>query len=159
MIVLLRVDHRLLHGQVVFSWVQNTNTNCVLVANDNIVNDEIRKSTLKLAKPGNVKLVIKNIADSVEAINSGITDKYNLMILVDNIYDAYLLAKNCKIKSINLGGLKSNEDTVNISNSVNITKDEIKLLNELLDKDIEIEIRQLPNDIKKEYKKIEEELC
>lgn len=139
--------------------MQHTNTNCVLVANDKIVDDEIRKSTLKLAKPGNVKLVIKNIADSIEAINSGITDKYNLMILVDNISDAYLLAKNCKIKSINLGGLKSNEDTVNISNSVNITKNEIKLLNELLEKDIEIEIRQLPNDIKKEYKKIEEELC
>lgn len=129
--------------------MQHTNTNCVLVANDKIVDDEIRKSTLKLAKPGNVKLVIKNIADSIEAINSGITDKYNLMILVDNISDAYLLAKNCKIKSINLGGLKSNEDTVNISNSVNITKNEIKLLNELLEKDIEIEIRQLPNDIKR----------
>lgn len=154
MVVLLRVDHRLLHGQVVFSWVQNTNTNCILIANDNVINDEIRKSTLKLAKPQGVKLVIKNIKDSIEAINSGITDKYNLMILVDTIQDAYNLVKNCNISSINLGGLKAREETINISNAINLTKDEINMLNELVDKNIEIEIRQLASDIKKEYKKI-----
>ena len=34
MIQLLRVDHRLLHGQVVFSWCSQLNPNCILIAND-----------------------------------------------------------------------------------------------------------------------------
>jgi len=55
MILLLRVDHRLLHGQVVFSWIQNLKADCILIANDSVATDELRKSTLKLAKPQEIK--------------------------------------------------------------------------------------------------------
>lgn len=34
MIVFLRVDHRLLHGQVAFSWTQYVGADCILIAND-----------------------------------------------------------------------------------------------------------------------------
>lgn len=51
MITLLRVDHRLLHGQVAFSWTQYVGADCILIANDNVPDDELRKTTIKLAKP------------------------------------------------------------------------------------------------------------
>ena len=87
MIRLCRVDHRLLHGQVAFSWTNAVGADCILVASDSVVNDEVWKTTLKLGKPAGVKLVIKNIADSVKAINSGVTDKYKLLIVVQSIQD------------------------------------------------------------------------
>ncbi len=155
MIQLLRVDHRLLHGQVAFSWVKNLNCNCILISNDKVVDDEVYKTTLKLAKPEGCKLVIKNIKNSIEAINSGVTSKYDLIIIVENIEDAYKIATNCNIKSINLGGTKATDNTKNISKAVNITKTEEKLLDDLLDKNIEIEIRQLPLDKKQLYRKEE----
>lgn len=65
---------------------------CILVANDDVVKDELRKTTLKLGKPNGVKLVIKNIEDSIEAINTEKTDKYRLMIVVSNVADAVRLA-------------------------------------------------------------------
>jgi len=37
MILLLRVDHRLLHGQVVFSWCSQLQPNCILIADDEVV--------------------------------------------------------------------------------------------------------------------------
>ena len=82
MITLLRVDHRLLHGQVAFSWTQYVGADCILIANDSVPEDELRKTTIKLAKPPSVKLVIKNINDSIEAIKSGVTDKYKVLISV-----------------------------------------------------------------------------
>lgn len=51
MILLLRVDHRLLHGQVAFSWTQTLGADCILIANDAVAGDELRKTTMKLAKP------------------------------------------------------------------------------------------------------------
>ena len=36
MLKLLRVDHRLLHGQVAFSWTQNLGADCILIANDDV---------------------------------------------------------------------------------------------------------------------------
>lgn len=107
MIKLVRVDHRLLHGQVAFSWTNGLNADCILVASDSVVNDEVWKTTLKLGKPSGVKLVIKNMEDSIKALNSGVTDKYNLIIVVQTIADAKRLAEGyTEIKSINLGNTK-----------------------------------------------------
>ncbi len=110
MITLLRVDHRLLHGQVAFSWTQYVGADCILIANDSVPEDELRKTTIKLAKPPSVKLVIKNINDAIEAIKSGVTDKYNLFIVVESVNDAWRIACAIgEIKSINLGGIKAKE--------------------------------------------------
>ncbi len=147
MIKLVRVDHRLLHGQVAFSWTSSLSADCILIANDEVVNDELRKTTMKLAQPHGVKLVIKNMEDSIAAINSGVTDKYKLLIVVESIKDVYALAKGCpQVKSINLGGTKAKENTRNISKAVNVLAEEEVLLKELIQDGIEVEIRMVPDD-------------
>ena len=149
MIQLCRVDHRLLHGQVAFSWTNAVNADCILVASDHVVNDEIWKTTLKLGKPAGVKLVIKTIEDSIEAINSGITDKYKLLIVVQTIQDANRISEQCEsIKSINLGGAKKQEGYRAISKAVYIGSEEEKAIHEMLDRGLEVEIRQLAADSK-----------
>lgn len=149
MITLLRVDHRLLHGQVAFSWTQYVGADCILIANDNVPDDELRKTTIKLAKPPSVKLVIKNINDSIESIKSGVTDKYNLFIVVESVNDAWRIASAVEeIKSINLGGIKAKEGSKNISKAINLLPTEIEQLQQLVGKGVEVEIRQVPNDRK-----------
>lgn len=149
MIKLLRVDHRLLHGQVAFSWTQYLGADCILIANDSVVNDELRKTTIKLARPPEIKLVIKNITDSIEALKSGVTDKYKLFIVVESVTDAYRLSKDIPdINHINLGGTKPKDNTQNISKTINITDEEVQYLKELHQMGKEIEIRIVPNDRK-----------
>lgn len=149
MIKLLRVDHRLLHGQVAFSWTQGLGADCILIANDDVPKNDIRKTTIKLAKPAGVKLVIKTIEDAIAALKSGVTKKYKLFIVVESVEDAYRLATACpEIKEINLGGMKVRENTRNISKAINITPDEEKMVKELVANGCEVEIRQVPNDKK-----------
>ncbi|MDT2745106.1 PTS sugar transporter subunit IIB [Enterococcus asini] len=149
MIKLLRVDHRLLHGQVAFSWTTNLDVDCILVANDDVMVNDLRKTAIKLAKPSGVKLVIKSIQDSIQALNSGVTDKYNLLIVVESIADVKTLADNCpQIESINLGGTKSAPDKTQISKAIFLTENEKLQLKELLDKGIKIDIRMVPSDRK-----------
>ncbi|HDX8711651.1 TPA: PTS sugar transporter subunit IIB [Klebsiella michiganensis] len=149
MITLLRVDHRLLHGQVAFSWTQYVGADCILIANDNVPEDELWKTTIKLAKPPSVKLVIKNINDAIESIKSGVTDKYHLFIVVESVNDAWRIASAVEgIKSINLGGIKAKEGSKNISKAINLLPEEIEQLQQLVGKGVEVEIRQVPNDRK-----------
>lgn len=149
MILLTRVDHRLLHGQVAFSWTQNLGADCILIANDDVPKNELRKTTIKLAKPQGVKLVIKSIDDAIQSLNSGVTDKYKLFIVVESIEDAYKLSKNYdKILQINLGGTKASEEKENISKAVNVTEKDKNLLKELVNDGVEVEIRQVPVDKK-----------
>ena len=51
MIKLLRVDHRLLHGQVAFSWKNAVEADCILIACDAVMKDDLRKTSIKMAKP------------------------------------------------------------------------------------------------------------
>lgn len=150
MIQLLRVDHRLLHGQVVFSWCSHLNPNCILIANDDVVNDEIRKATLKLGKPSGTKLVMKSVEDSITAINEGKTDKYNLLIVVSNVMDAVRLAQGCdQITGINLGGTKSTSETHALSKMVYATEEEEGALKDICRTGKEIFIQAVPSDPKK----------
>ena len=149
MIKLVRVDHRLLHGQVAFSWTSSMAADCILIANDEVLNDSLRKTTIKMAKPNGVKLVMKTVEDSIKAINSGVTDKYKLLIVVESIKDAYALVKGCnQIQSINLGGTKAKEGTRNLSKAINVLPEEEVLLKELIGNGIEVEIRMVPDDNK-----------
>lgn len=152
MIVFLRVDHRLLHGQVAFSWTQYVDADCILIANDSVPNDELRKTTIKMAKPPAVKLVIKNINDAIEAIKSGVTDKYKLFIVVESVTDAWRLASELpEITSINLGGTKVREGSQNISKAINLLPEEVAQLQALVAAGVEVEIRLVPNDRKQRF--------
>ena len=145
MIKLLRVDHRLLHGQVAFSWKNAVEADCILVACDAVMKDDLRKTSIKLAKPNGVKLVIKNMDDAVNAINSGVTDKYKLLIVVES-KDAERLCKDCNIKKLNLGGTKATAETRNISKAMNITPAEETILKGLCAAGVDVTIQMVPED-------------
>ncbi|MDO4501047.1 MAG: PTS sugar transporter subunit IIB [Erysipelotrichaceae bacterium] len=151
MIKLCRVDHRLLHGQVAFTWCNAVSADCILIASDEAASDEIRMTTMRLAKPAGVKLVIKNIEDSIKAINSGVTDKYDLLIVTGSVKDVYDIASSCsdRIKSINLGGTMKKDDVVkSFEPAVHLNGDELDLLKKLVDDGFEIEVRQTAKDKK-----------
>ena len=149
MIKLVRVDHRLLHGQVAFSWTNGVGANCILVASDTVVHDDVWKTTLKLGKPSGVKLVIKNMADSIAAINSGVTDKYKLIIVVQTIKEAKQLVDGCpSITSINLGNTKESKTTTQVSKQVFLEEEEKVILKELMERGVECETRALVDDNK-----------
>ena len=88
MIKLFRIDHRLLHGQVAFSWTKSIGADCILVADDEATTNSLKMTTLRLAKPQGVKLVVKSIDESIKALQSGVTDKYKLFIVTGCVADA-----------------------------------------------------------------------
>ncbi|MBC1726048.1 PTS sugar transporter subunit IIB [Listeria seeligeri] len=150
MIQFLRVDHRLLHGQVAVSWFNALDVNTILVANDGVAADDFRKSAIRLAKPEAAKLVMKSIDESIASINSGVTDKYNLLVVVESVGDAYKLIKgtNGKISMLNLGGTKQREGTTNFSKAINLTAEEVEKLQELQKDAIDVFMQQVPNEKK-----------
>ena len=149
MIKLVRIDHRLVHGQVAFSWTKFLDSDCILIASDALMKDELKMAAMKMAKPTGVKLVMKNMEDSIQALNSGVTDKYKLFILVESVEDAYRLVNAVPmIQSINVGGMKAADDRRQISKGVFVSSEDERMLKEMNDKGIELEVRLVPNDHK-----------
>ncbi|WEV43171.1 PTS sugar transporter subunit IIB [Lactobacillus sp. ESL0684] len=147
MIVMTRIDYRLLHGQVAFAWTNNLSANAILMANDVVAKDTFRKKTFMMAKPDNAKLIFKSIEDSAAAIKSGVTDKYRVFIVVENVADAYKLTKLVpEVKLIDLGLSSKKDDSVNIAKSVYVTQSEIDQLTELENSGVRVVVQQAPAD-------------
>ena len=105
MIQMIRVDYRLLHGQVAVSWTSALGADCILLVSDTVLNDKLRLQALSLAKPEGCKVVVKNTEDAVKALQSGVTDKYKLFVVCETIQQAGAVAKAMGVKKINLATL------------------------------------------------------
>ena len=140
MIKLFRIDHRLLHGQVAFSWTKSIGADCILVADDEATTNSLKMTTLRLAKPQGVKLVVKSIDDSIKALQSSVADAKRICDAVP------------EIKSINLGGIKNREGARQVSQAIFLLPEEEDELHELAANGVELEIRQVPTEKKELYK-------
>lgn len=147
MIKLVRIDDRLVHGQVAFTWVPSLDIDCLLVANDLVAKDDFQKMTLGLARPAGAKLLIKSVQDAITFLADPRNKASKILILTNSVADSVALAVAIpEIKSINLGGLRGKEGARSISKAVSLTPGEIDALQKLIKDGIEVEVRQVPSD-------------
>lgn len=155
MIKMTRVDHRLLHGQVAFTWIRQVGADCILIANDAVAKDELRMSVLRMAKPQGVKLVMKSVDDSIKALTSGVTDKYNLFIIAESIEDAWRLCKAVPaIRELNIGGVKVEDGKRQISEAVFVSDEECARIRELDAAGVHVFVQMTPSERSDEAMKL-----
>jgi fructoselysine and glucoselysine-specific PTS system IIB component len=149
MIKLIRIDDRLMHGQVAFTWTPSLGADCLIVANDKVAKDEFQKMTLGLAKPAGTRLLIKSISETIVFLKDEKYKNLKILLLINSVNDASLIANEVtEIQSINFGGLRSKDGAKSISKAISVTDEDIIIIKELLQKNIELEIRQVPSDTK-----------
>jgi fructoselysine/glucoselysine PTS system EIIB component len=150
MIKSIRIDDRLIHGQVAFAWTKHLDANCIIVANDSVVHDEFKKMTLNLAKPPGIKLMMLSIEDSITFLNCKESEKYNIFVLIDNASDALQLANGVSsITSITVGGMRMAPGKRMVSQAVAVNDEDVEVFKKLVDSGVEVEVRQIPTEKKK----------
>ena len=81
-VVLCRIDDRLIHGQVVTSWVKQTNGNKIFVVDDALTKDMFMQKILSAAAPPGVKVEVLGISDAVDVLKGEAGSGENVIILV-----------------------------------------------------------------------------
>ena len=61
MVELLRVDDRLLHGQVAYAWCKNLTVNLIVIANDEVTKDQAAKNAFALSKPAGINWLFRRL--------------------------------------------------------------------------------------------------
>lgn len=147
MVNLMRVDERLLHGQVAVTWVSNVNASSILIANDEAAENEMTKMALKMAKPSGMKLAIRSIDDGAALLNDPRSQQIAIFVIVRTIQDAVRLCKKTEgIQKVNIGGIKKKEGSRLIAAAVHVNDDDIQSLKELAEYVETIEFRMVPSD-------------
>lgn len=145
MIKALHLDDRLIHGQVAISWTRGIGINLLLVINDEIVNNEIRKMSLKMGVPSGVKYGFRTVEKGIEFLNNPENDKYNIMALINNPIDAYKVCLGVSgIKKLTVGGVRKNAPYV--YDNLNLDDEDIQALRNIIDLGIPVGMQPTPEN-------------
>ncbi|EKQ57800.1 MULTISPECIES: mannose/fructose/sorbose PTS transporter subunit IIB [unclassified Clostridium] len=148
-IALARIDDRLIHGQVATVWSKETKCQRIIVCNDDVAKDEIRKTLLTQVAPPGVQSHVVDIDKAVRVINNPKYENDIVMLLFTNPTDVLRLVEaGIDIKSVNIGGMSFKEGKTQVTGAVSVNNQDIKAFKSLNEKNIELEIRKVASDSK-----------
>lgn len=147
-VALIRVDDRLMHGQVVVSWIPYLKVDEVLIIDDEYAVDDFMSSLIQNAAPDNIKVHVLSFSQSLVYLNED-DEGTRILILLKNIeYIKRLLESNIELNKINLGNLGSSPERKKYYNSIYLSDSELCMLKEISMQCL-IEIKMLPEDREK----------
>lgn len=146
MILKVRIDDRLLHGQVAYSWKSALGYNAIVIASNTAANDEIRKTTIKLCCPDGVKLATRTISEAANLLSNAKLDNMKVFVICRNPKSAYeLLMKISEKPIVNIGGMQMEEGKVLFSKAVYVSKTDIEYLDKIKNAGYQIEVQEVPS--------------
>lgn len=151
----MRVDERLIHGQVAMVWSKALKLDGIVVANDDVVTNQMQENALRMAAPNGIKVIMRSLEDSVALLNDHRSATKNLLVLVRTVKDAVTLAaKVAHFDRINVGnvGKMVEGEKQKLAPTVLLTQPEVIALKTLTEIYPETDFQMVPTD-KKELAK------
>jgi mannose PTS system EIIAB component len=146
-IVHIRIDDRLIHGQVAAFWTNSLGITRIMVANDEVAADEMQKSLLRMVAPASVRTSIINKETAVKNISAGKYEGQRVLLIAKNPKDVWELKEaGLNITEMNVGNMASREGTRSIKRSVNVTDEDVEYFNKLLNAGVDINAIMVPDD-------------
>lgn len=143
----VRIDDRLIHGQIVASWINVLQCSTIVVADDKAAADPLQSMMLQMACPPNIQLKLMKISDAAAFLKDPSVDRSKLLVIIRNVDSALLLTQeNVEISEINVGNVSSGPKRKKFSKSVWLTPEEIEKFRQLNARGIQLEVRVVPNE-------------
>jgi len=144
---LLRIDDRLVHGQVVEGWAKALRINRIIVASDVVHADDTQKALYLLAVPHGMELSCLKLSEAAKEWKAGRWKDDRALMLVSTPDEALRLQDDgAPLKSVNLGGLHFRNGRVQILKGISLDDQDVRALKALASKGVLIEARALPLD-------------
>lgn len=157
MIQRIRIDDRLLHGQVAFSWKSELNFDAVVIASDAAANDPVRKSVMKMCCPEGVKLAVRTVENAAELLKNPRLEKMKVFVVCPDPHTVKCLLELIPDRSlVNLGGMASGEDKRMFSRMVYLSDEDVAALDDIAAQGLEIQVQEVPSTAVQDYKRLRE---
>lgn len=147
-ISLARVDDRVIHGQTMTRWVAHKPADCIIVISDAVAADPLRTKVLKAAA-GNLKFGVFSIEQGVDALEKARVSPKRFFVISDTIKGfADLTRRGADYGGVlNIGNYSvGREGAVNLGNAFLLFEDDVRELDYLTAKGIDIQFQAIPDD-------------
>ena len=154
-IVLTRIDDRLIHGQILETWVPFLNVDCIVVANDKVAKNVLRRKLIHASVPKNIEVLFGSIDELKQIIGSnGMKDRRVLLLFNSSLdaLNAYQLGVG--FSEINLGNLHGEPGGARFTCSVFLHEKDIVNLTSLEKSGVKISLQCVPTDRSKNWSEL-----
>ncbi len=154
-LVLTRIDNRLIHGQVLESWVPFVHADCIVVANDEIASAPLKKLMMESSVPSRIRVEIGTVEDIAKLFGAGELERQNTLLLFGSTGDALRAYRlGLTYQQLNLGNLHAGEGKERLSCTIFIDPQGVADLEELENAGVEISARCIPADLARAWRKL-----
>ncbi|MEC9488686.1 MAG: PTS sugar transporter subunit IIB [Halanaerobium sp.] len=147
-VIHMRIDNRLIHGQVTASWVSHIGADHIIVTNDKVSKDPIQKQLLPQAARG-VKTSVLSVDDTVDYVKSEEAQKEKIMIVAKFPSDALeLVEKGVEPEEINVGNQAPlpNKKCFPVTNQIMVAEGQADIYRKIADKGYNLTVKLMPSD-------------
>jgi mannose/fructose/N-acetylgalactosamine-specific phosphotransferase system component IIB len=160
----VRIDDRLIHGQVTVGWYQYLRYREIWVVDDALRGDTYLWDALQLAAPAGVEVRVMGLEEAVEAMAEEETPKVRsrgrptvgaVLVLVRDPEGVLALAKGgVLLDRVNVGNLGSRPGSVRAIKNVSLTESHVAALDALAERGIEVFFQLAPEDARVEWETV-----
>lgn len=136
-IKLLRIDDRLIHGQVASSWLRSVGAEQVICVDDKAAVDPIQQQVLKMAAP-DLRVHIFSVDEFLNILKNHPINRSTFLIATNTIDVVRMFDAGLDLKSVNFGGMRARKGDHAYGHDLSFTDEEFVALNQLLDKGIDV---------------------
>lgn len=148
---LYRVDDRLVHGQVTVGWVRALQPDAIIVVDDEVASNPWEEKLFQSAAPDPLKVFVWSTGDALEKLREAENSGETAFLLTRDLKTmGELIRGGVEIPVVNLGGLHFSNDKTQILPYVSFSADDIEVLMFMKERNIEIDVRDVPTTEKKD---------
>lgn len=153
-ISLLRIDDRLIHGQVATSWAKAVKCEAIFAVNDDVANDELRRELLLQIVPPGLKGYVIPVEKAIKVYHNPKYAGKNILWLITKPADALrLIEGGVKIDKINVGGMTYKDGNKMLSDAVTVGKADVEAFHKLLDLGVDLSMQKVATNPRVEITK------
>ncbi len=153
MIKQMRIDERLIHGQVAIKWSRHLDINRIIVANDEAGTNKVIERSLMMAAPQNIKVAIETVDKSIQMMNDPRAKGLKILLIVATPQDALKILQSVdEIDVINVGNYgriaekKAGEQRKSFGSNLYAHAEEVELFKEILGYGVKSIYQTTPED-------------
>ena len=153
MIIQIRVDDRLIHGQIVTAWAKNINAGRIWIVDDGVAKDDFIKGIMQMVAPSDRELIISDLAEMPQLLEKLDNEAENVLILVKFPYVAQEIFKaGVKLRELNIGGMGAGADRKKLFKNISASQAEKDTLKAIQDSGVDVYFQVTPDEKRTEYK-------
>jgi mannose/fructose/N-acetylgalactosamine-specific phosphotransferase system component IIB len=147
-IKLVRVDERLIHGQILQAWLSHLEIQQIVLVNESVFNNPVQREFIENLSTGEkLKIAIENIETFKNKYVDGFFEENDCMVICGSLNDIKLLMdKGVSFQEINLGNIHFCESKERISDSIYLNPEEKGIIDYLKSKGAKVYIKCMPLD-------------